>query len=596
MAYLEVGMWEILNILKRYGRRETIAGIHRATGHRRKTIRRYVDLAEEMGWVRGEHEPDEVLATEVTRLVKPGPRGDQPGEAEQKLLPLLAQIETWLTPQHEQRRGLRLTKVHRLLERLGVTVPYSSLHRFAVKHCGFADKRRWTVRMADTAPGEVAQVDYGYLGLVPEPDTGRRRKLYALIVTLVYSRHQYVHVTHSQTVAALVDGLEEAWEFFGGVTRRVIVDNLKAAVIKPDRYDPTFQRVFEEYADYRGFVIDAAVPGHPKGKPHVERAVPYVREDFFRGEQWLGRDHVQREAIVWCRKRAGGRVHGTTRKAPLAVFENTEQEALLGLGDQARFDTPAWAECVVHPDHHISFGKALYSVPHRYVHLYRRKPPDKRKLTVRGDRGLVRIYEPDGTLIKTHPRKPPGGRSTDYEDYPDEVTPYAMRDPARMIREATERGEALGGFTRALLSGDFPWAKLRQAQKLMRLGRKYGWERTDQACRRALAFDLINVKRVQRIIEQGLAAPPVPETSASPNPVAQLPLRFARPANSFSHHSQKQGETDDRSTQLNEGSPQEAPPLGDPAHPAGPGGLREEGQARADGIPGAHPPGRDRPA
>ncbi len=96
----------------------------------------------------------------------------------------------------------------------------------------------------------------------------------------------------------------------------------------------------------------------------------------------------------------------------------------------------------------------------------------------------------------------------------------------------------------------------------MRLGRKYGWERTDQACRRALAFDLINVKRVQRIIEQGLAAPPVPETSASPDPVAQLPLRFARPANSFSHHNQKQGETDERSTQLNEGGPQEAPPLG----------------------------------
>ncbi len=299
MAYREVGMWEILNILKRYGRRETIAGIHRATGHRRKTIRRYIDLAEEMGWVRGEHEPDEVLATEVARLVKPGPRGDQAGEAEQKLLPHLAQIETWLTPQHEQRRGLRLTKVHRLLERLGVTVPYSSLHRFAVKHCGFADKRRWTVRMAETAPGEVAQVDYGYLGLVPEPDTGRRRKLYALIVTLVYSRHQYVHVTHSQTVAALVDGLEEAWEFFGGVTRRVIVDNLKAAVIKPDRYDPTFQRVLRGVR--RSTAASSLTPpsrAHPKGKPHVERAVPYVREDFFRGEQWLGRDHVQREAIL----------------------------------------------------------------------------------------------------------------------------------------------------------------------------------------------------------------------------------------------------------------------------------------------------------
>ncbi len=92
---------------------------------------------------------------------------------------------------------------------------------------------------------------------------------HALVVTLVYSRHQYVHVTRSQRLGDVIDGLEDAWAFFGGVPVRVVLDNLKAAITKADRYDPIFQRVFAEYAQVRGFVIDAAVPRHPTGKGYA---------------------------------------------------------------------------------------------------------------------------------------------------------------------------------------------------------------------------------------------------------------------------------------------------------------------------------------
>jgi len=179
----------------------------------------------------------------------------------------------------------RIFGARALLQRRGVEVPYSSLHRFAVQQCGFADRRRSTVRLARCRPGEVAEVDFGRLGLVFDPEQGRNRVLHALIVTLVHSAHQYVHTTHSQKLPDVIEGLEEAFEYFGGVPRRVILDNMKAAITKADRYEPQVQRVFEAYSRHRDFIIDAAVVRHPTGKPRVERQVQYVRDSFFAGEE-----------------------------------------------------------------------------------------------------------------------------------------------------------------------------------------------------------------------------------------------------------------------------------------------------------------------
>ena len=276
MGYREVDMWEILEVLRRLHRAEPNAAIGLATGRSPKTIRRYERLAKELGWVPGLEEPSEELAGKIHRRLRPVPPKPEAGLSEKRLLPRRAEIERWLDGQGGE-RGLRLTKVHTLLAREGIVVPYASLHRFAVKHCGFSDRRRLTVRMAPCRPGELAEVDFGRLGLVWDPALGRPRLLWALIVTLAYSRHQYVHVTHSQKLPDLIEGLEDAWAFFEGVAARVVFDNPRTAVKKADRYDPLFQRVFAEYAQHRGFVIDACVPRHATGKPIVERAVPYVR-------------------------------------------------------------------------------------------------------------------------------------------------------------------------------------------------------------------------------------------------------------------------------------------------------------------------------
>jgi transposase len=532
MAYREIAMWEILEVLRRLGRGERQRAVARATGHGRMTVIRFARAAQELGWTPGKREPDEALAQAVAAKLRPGAKEREPGASEELLAPHQDRLREWLVPD-DGTRGLQLTKAHELLTRQGVKVPYSSLHRFVTKHCGFADSRRITVRRAESAPGEVAEVDFGRLGLVFDRESGKPRVHHALIVTLLHSRHQYVHICATQKLEDVIAGLEAAWEFFGGVVARVVLDNMKTAITKADRYDPTFQRVFAEYSQYRGFVIDAAVPRHPTGKPIVERGVQYVRERFFRGEQWIDRDHVQREARRWCLEVAGQRIHGTTRQRPLVVFENVEQPALQPL-TKPPFDPPQWAQCKVHPDHHIQFAKAIYSVPTRHI---------GKTVSVRGDSKLVRIYV-TGELVKTHERRPAGGRSTDYDDYPKELAPYAMRDPDRMIQEAHRQGPNLGRFMEALLAGDFPWAKLRQGQKLLRLTNKYGQRRLDAACRRALYFELYNVKRVETIVQGELDREAASPVTARQGQLIELSPRFLRPAGSFHHQEENEDHGD----------------------------------------------------
>ena len=177
----------------------------------------------------------------------------------------------------------------------------------------------------------------------------------------------------------------------------------------------------------------------------MERQIPYVRENFFKGERFRDREHVQQEAIQWCQTTAGLRIHGTTRQRPRVVFEQEEQNALVPFTEE-RFDPPQWGLCKVHPDHHIRLGYALYSVPTPYI---------GQQVDVRKDSQLVRLYL-KGQLIKTHPLVAPGKRSTDFNDYPKEKTPYAMRSCSYQIEQTRPLEEACHTFMKNLLSRDFP--------------------------------------------------------------------------------------------------------------------------------------------
>ena len=260
---------------------------------------------------------------------------------------------------------------------------------------------------------------------------------------------------------------------------------------------------------------------HPKDKPKVERGVQYVRERFFKGGEFRDLTDLREQAARWCRDVAGQRVHGTTRRQPLAVFLDEERHALTPW-DGESYEITHWRTVKVHADHHVACQYALYSVPSSLC------PPGQQVEIGLGSK-LARIYF-RGRLIKTHVRQPRGGRATDPDDYPAEITAYTMRAPDRIKHGASEHGPAVAEFAERLFDGPLPWAKVRQGHKLIRLGERYTPERLDAACRRALEVDLIDVRRVERILVQALEQEAMPEL---PKPMPGG--RFARPGSVFAH-------------------------------------------------------------
>ncbi len=184
------------------------------------------------------------------------------------------------------------------------------------------------MRVDDPPPGRELQVDFGYLGMIPDGE--RRRKLHALVFTAVFSRYCYVYLTFPQTTLAVIAGCEAAWEFFGGVFPVLIPDNLKPVVDAADRLEPRWNREWLEYAQARGIAVDPARVRSPQDKGRVESGVKFTQRSFFAGEAFLDIGDAQRRADDWCRVRAGMRVHGTTRQRPAEAFAEHEAPLLTG--------------------------------------------------------------------------------------------------------------------------------------------------------------------------------------------------------------------------------------------------------------------------
>lgn len=331
----------------------------------------------------------------------------------------------------------------------------------------------------------------------------------------------FVWPTFEQTTEAVVAGLDAAWQFFGGIPHRVVPDNAKAIVVTADRTAAKLQQSFAEYAQTRGFFVDLARVRKPRDKARVENQVQFVRGSWFAGERFFGLARARDDAEHWCREVAGRRVHGTTREIPREVFEQREQPRLAAPPSEP-FDVPRWSEAKVHPDHHIQVQRALYSVPSPYI---------GRTVRVRSDRSTVRIYLA-GELIKMHPRKRPGERSTDAQDFPAEKAAWAFRSIDAVIEQARRRGPHVGLYAERLLTVPLPWTKMRQGYQLLQLCDRYGSERVDAACERALDFDVIDVPRVARLLKQAHRSEADAEQQGKLRKLPKSP-RFARPAERF---------------------------------------------------------------
>lgn len=514
--FREVSVVEAREVLRLWLRSYGLHEIARMLGMDRKTVRRYVHAAVDSGVDQGGGEgqlSDEVLGA-VVGETRPG-RPSVHGESWGRLQAERAFLEERLAQQ------LHLTKIHQLLERRGVLVPYRTLHRFAVAELGFG-RTRATVRLDDGEPGAELQVDFGRMGLVPDPHSERRRVAQGLIFTPVLSRYTFCWLTLEQTTAAVIEGFEEAWLFYGGIFRVAIPDNLTPVVITADPIAPRFNVAFLEYAQARGFVIDPARVRTPTDKGRVERSVPYCRDSGFAGEDFTSFADARRWMVHWSCEVAGERIHGTTGRRPREHFEQVERAALLPAPTE-RYDLPTYATATVARDRHVAVAKALYSVPGEHIGA---------QVDVRADQQLVRISL-RGALLKVHPRRPAGGRSTDALDFPEPVRAYATRDLGYLQRTAAEHGPAIGSYAAKLLESPLPWTKMRQVYRLLGLVRRYGPARVETACERALALDVVDVTRIARMLERALEA--AAESGAAARPAGRVvQLRFARSAIEFS--------------------------------------------------------------
>jgi transposase len=508
-------MIDVKELLRRWSAGHSIRKIARETGTDRGTATRYIAVAEQLALTR-DREPSEAEVHEVAQRVQSRPLPDASAErraiAEHK-----PHIVDWLA----RKRPLRLSKIHTLLVRdHGLVASYDTLRRYAIEELDWQRKEP-TILLEDPPAGQEAQIDFGKMGMMLDTATGRMRALWALIVTLSFSRYQFVWPAFLQTTDTVCEGLDRAWWFFGAMSKTIVPDNMSSVIKASDALNPTLVASFLDYVQARGIFVDPARVRSPKDKPRVENQVSYVRESWFDGETFTDLDDARRSAEHWSREIAGLRVHGGTRKVPQTVFEEVEKLAMLAPPSEP-FDVPLWADhAKVHPDHHVQIARALYSVPT----LYRNK-----EVRVRADKTTVKIYF--GTdLIKIHPRKPPGGRSTDTNDYPVGKATYALRSVDGIVAKAKGKGTHVGIYAERLLAGPLPWTRMRQAYALLRLCEKYGDGRVEAVCQSALAFDVVDVVRITGMLKR--ATKPASPTRTDGKVVQLAPPRFARPEQHF---------------------------------------------------------------
>lgn len=402
-----------------------------------------------------------------------------------------------------------LATVHqRLRDEHDLAVSVTSLRRYVWQ--AFPDRHtpQPTPPRPPVPAGAEAQIDYGYLGRWLDPLANRVRRVWAFVIVLACSRHMFVRPVLSMDQYSWVAAHVAAWEFFGGAPARLVSDNLKTGVIKPDLYDPKLNRAYAEMAVHYGCLIDPARALKPKDKPRVERMMPYVRDSFWRGRTFGSVTDMQTRAVEWCVGIAGTRAHRSLEgTAPLALFQAIEASALLPL-PAAPFELARWLSPKVAPDCHVTIDKVLYSVP--WTHI-------GRQVDARVTETLVEVYWA-GELIKTWPRAE-RGRRTDEKDYPPEKIAFFMRTPVWCRTRAEGLGEHVSELICGLLASG-ALHHLRAAQGILALADKYGPDRLDAACRRALQVGDPSYRTVKGILAVGADTqpPPTPDRASVRTP------------------------------------------------------------------------------
>jgi transposase len=462
-------------------------------------------LAASAGWL----EPGRPLPTEEALATALGQarRARTTVSSAQPWRELVAQ---WLA------QGVQGKAIHAALCRAhGYSGSYSSVHRL-IRSIKAAAPVQTTVRL-NFDPGEAAQVDFGAGPMVVDAE-GVLRRTWAFVMTLCFSRHQYVEFVWDQSVPTWLGCHRRAFEWFGTVPARLIIDNAKCAITTACRTDPLVQRAYAECAEGYGFRIDACPPGEPQLKGIVEAGVKYLKGNFMPLRTFRDLGDLNRQAREWVMDEAGTRIHGTTRRPPLELF--ALERALMRALPPIAPDLGSWHRVTVHHDCHVKFDYVLYSAPYTLV---------RKRLWLRATDGAVALYD-EFRHVVTHPRgRRRGERVTVRDHLPPNAARFLAHDREWCLQQAREIGTACTTLVAHLLA-DRILEKLRAAQGVLRLAQQFGPERLERACARAVDHGSLHYRTVKTILAGGHDLRPDPTAGIDPDVHHGRSARFARDA------------------------------------------------------------------
>jgi transposase len=355
------------------------------------------------------------------------------------------------------------------------------------------------------APGEEAQIDFGDIGMLLVDGVPRRAWLFAM--TLCFSRYSYYEIVLDQTVPTFLGAIRRGFEDFGGATARIKPDNLKSAVLISALGERYYQEDFFRLCQHYGTLPDAARPLTPTDKGRTERDIGYVKGSCLQGRDLKTIEEAREWLARWRREVALVRVHGTTRRRPLDLFEE-ERSALRPLPSDA-YEVTSFSRHKVRKDCHVHVLSNYYSVPHAFVGT---------TVTVRTSEERVDVYAA-GERVATHERlRGRGASRTDNAHYPPTKRLATHEIHRRRVDAVRAAGPRTIEYLGRLREG--PWVFGDQVARLDRLATAFGPQALERACARALHFGALDgAARVESILQRGLQdlpLEPLPALSNAP--------------------------------------------------------------------------------
>lgn len=390
------------------------------------------------------------------------------------------QIKEWL-----DKKISRLRIHEMLLEYYEVLEKYDTLCKYIQKQ--FPKKvEAFGVQMH--TPGETAEVDFGYLGMLPGL-SGKAVKTFALAVILPFSRLDFYAICYDQKLETLTSELKNAFDYFGGVPKRLKVDNMKTAILKNQHYDLEFNQDFLGFASHYNTVIIPCSPYSPEQKGTVESGIKYLQQNFVAGRVFQDESDIKRQLRSWMDNYANLRIHGTTKKVPLEVFEMEEKNKLQPL---PREEFALFQRCVriVSANCHIHFENNYYSVPSTLV---------SKEVTVRWNGQLVKIIF-EGAQVALHLKTTGQGNYVTQRSHLPAYKIYSQTEyQAKYEAKMVDIGEyAHKYFTMLLTTKESYW--FRSVRIILGFEKEYGKEALNLTLKRALYYQATDTTTIKNIL------------------------------------------------------------------------------------------------